>query len=223
MAFQIASQSLKPIGNGMNKALAAGKQSLEQLIDLFLENKEVLEEQTSICNRFLQLQVLNQAMQQHMFDNQGLERAKVKALVAKVAFETLTEKVVPYVRKIRSSSLLNKLDYTEEDFLEIEDDEFPERMSDYTAEIDTVLPKLRDLELDQEDLDLVDLGVETFELIEEPLRDTPARAKTADANAERYLEQAMELVQHIDALMALKFESANKSLLEKYSKIRKAM
>jgi hypothetical protein len=207
----------------MNKALAAGKQALEQLKDLFLENQDVLEEYTSIYNRFLQLQVLEQAIQQHMFDNLGLNRAKVKALVAKVAFETLTEKVVPYVRKIRSSSLLNKLDYTEEDFLEIEDDEFPERMSDYTAEIDMVLPKLRELELDQEDLDLVDLGVETFELIEEPLRDTPEKAKTADANAERYLEQATELLQHVDELMALSFEATNKALLQKYANIRKAM
>jgi len=202
--------------------LLAAKDSLHNLIALFEANIEIFEAETAIYNRFLQLQVLLQAMQQHMDDNKGIERAKVKALIAKVAFETLTEKVVPYVRKIRSSSLLNKLDYTEEDFLEIEDDEFPERMSDYTAEIDVILPKLRDLDLDQSDLDLVDLGVETFELVDLKLRDTPEKKKVADANAVRYFEQALEILEHVDALIELAFDPKQKALLEKYKNLRKA-
>jgi hypothetical protein len=202
--------------------LLAAKDSLHNLIALFEANRETFEAETAIYNRFLQLQILLQAMQQHMDDNKGIERAKVKALIAKVAFETLTEKVVPYVRKIRSSSLLNKLDYTEEDFLEIEDDEFPERMSDYTAEIDVILPKLRDLDLDQSDLDLVDLGVETFELVDLKLRDTPEKKKVADANAVRYFEQALEILEHVDALIELAFVPKQKALLEKYKNLRKA-
>ncbi len=201
--------------------LLAAKDSLHNLIALFEANRETIETETAIHNRFLQIQILLQAMQQHLEDNKGIERAKVKALIAKVAFETLTEKVVPYVRKIRSTSLLNKLDYTEEDFLEIEDDEFPERMSDYTAEIDVILPKLKDLNLDQGDLDLVDLGVETFELVEEKLRDTPEKKKIADANAARYFEQALEVLVHLDKLMDLAFEKSEKALLEKYKNLRK--
>jgi len=204
----------------MNKPLLAAKESLLNLTSFFEANSDIIESQTPIYNRYLQLQILLQAMQQHLEDNKGIERSKVKALVSKVAYETLTEKVVPYVRKIKSSSLLNKLDYTEEDFLEIDDDEFPERISDYTAEIDMILHKLRDLDIDQSDLDLVDLGVETFELVEEQLRNTPEKAKVADANAERYWDQALELIEHVDSLMEKAFETTQKELVKKYKTIR---
>lgn len=201
------------------------KAMFDRVIGHYEANQAVFDTKPLIKQHFTEVTVSRNAMQLAIQAQDGgstkgttADLLTQKKLVSTLAFGVV-QKARPYA-KGKTKELLEKVDFSISDFMDIPHEDFPGKLRNFTETVRAELPGLTLYEVTAPELDLIETGVDTFEAMNTGRDMKGNNREQATANIPKHRKLAMVPLKLLDDLMPALLGTTQPELVSKYKGLR---